>query len=57
MDIGGKDTAGKRKVLRVELEDGEIGEAVLVLIKELVIEDPAWLAGFLTSEDPFLVGT
>ena len=47
MNAGGKDAAGKGEVLRVELEDSEVGEAVLVLIEELVIEDAAWFARFL----------
>ena len=52
---GGKDAAGKRKILRVEFEDGEIGEPVLIRIEELVIEDAAGLARLLAAEDPLLV--
>src|SRR5277367_1703218 len=57
MDVGGKDTAGKSKAFRVEFEHGEIGEAVLVLIEKLVVENAAWLARFLAAEDPLLIGT
>ena len=53
--IGGEDAAGNRKVLRVEFEDGEIGEAILFRIEELVIENASGLAWVLAAEDPFPV--
>ena len=55
MDAGGKDTAGKSEILRVEFEHGQVGEAVLVLVEKLVIKNPAWFARLLAAKDPLLI--
>jgi len=52
---GGEDSAREGEVLRVEFEDGEVGEAPLSGIEELVIEDASGLARLLPAEDPFPV--
>ncbi len=47
---------GEREGGRIELEDREIGELVVVGIEELVVEDAAGLAGTRLAEDPLLLG-
>ena len=56
MRAGSKDAARDVKILRVEFIDPDVGKAVVIRIKELVIEDASRLTWLLQAEDPLLSG-
>src|SRR5579885_927141 len=52
---GGKNAARKREGRRIELKDRHVGKAVVVGVKEFVVEDASRLAALLFAEHPFAI--